>query len=404
MSARALTVNDLNEGWSLTHTAGDAPDAVAGTTIPAEVPGTNHTALIAAGLIPDPFLSDNEVALQWMWRTGWRYALTFAATPPGPGERIDLVFDGLDTIATVGLNGNELGQTFNMHRSYRFDVREALAAGANELTVDFRSALEYALEREAVIGDRPRPQPSAELMAEAARRGLIDGDPDAILAKGRVYPQPFNAIRKMACSFGWDWGPDLQTAGIWKPVRLERWRIARFAAVRPLVTVEGDTGVATVHVTVERSGAADADEPLRVIAHVGGHSAEASIAPGATSASVRVEVPNPVLWWPAGHGEPNLHALTVELHTEDELLDTFERRIGFRTVTVDQTDGRFTFVVNGRPIFVKGANWIPDDHLMTRITRERLERRVDQALGAPQPAPHLGRRHLRDGRVLRRVR
>lgn len=382
MNARALTVNDLNEGWTLTHTGGDAPDGVAGVTIPAEVPGTNHTALLAAGLIPDPYLSDNEERLQWMWRTSWRYALTFAATPAGPGERVDLVFDGLDTVATVTLNGTELGQTFNMHRSYRFDVREALAPGANELTVDFRSALEYALGREAVIGDRPRPQPSAELRAEAARRGLIDGDPEEILQGGRVYPHPFNAIRKMACSFGWDWGPDLQTAGIWKGVRLERWRIARFAAVRPLVTVEGATGVATVHVDVERSGAPEADEPLRVIAHVGGVSAEASIAPGETTAVVRLEVPDAQLWWPVGHGEQHLYGLTVELHTEDEQLDTYERRIGFRTVTVDQTDGRFTFVVNGREIFVKGANWIPDDHLLTRITRERLERRIDQAVGA----------------------
>jgi beta-mannosidase len=382
MSARALTVNDLNEGWTLTHTGGEAPDAVAGKTVPAEVPGTTHTALLAAGLIPDPYLSDNEAALQWMWRTSWRYDLTFAATPAGPGERIDLVFDGLDTVATVALNGVELGETFNMNRSYRFDAREALAAGANKVTVDFGSALEYAFEREAVIGDRPRPQPSAELRAEAARQGLIDGDPDEILAKGRVYPQPFNAIRKMACSFGWDWGPDLQTAGIWKPVRLERWRIARFAAVRPLVTVEGDKGVVTVHAIVERSGSPDADEPLRVIARVGDHTAEASIAPGENKASFRLDVPNPELWWPAGHGEAHLHSLTVELHTEDELLDTFARRIGFRTVTVDQTGGRFTFVVNGRPIFVKGANWIPDDHLMTRITPERLERRIDQALGA----------------------
>lgn len=382
MTARALTVNDLTQGWTLTHTGGQAPDAVAGKTVPAEVPGTNHTALLAAGLIPDPFLADNEVRLQWMWRTSWRYAMSFAATPAGPGERVDLVFEGLDTVATVELNGTPLGQTFNMHRSYRFDVRDALASGANELTVDFRPALEYALEREAVIGDRPRPQPSAELRAEAARRGLIDGDPEEILKGGRVYPQPFNAIRKMACSFGWDWGPDLQTAGIWKPVRLERWRIARLASVRPLVTVEDGTGVVTVHVEVERSGAADADEPLRVLAHVDGRSAEAAIAPGATTASARLEVPNPELWWPAGHGEPHLYDLTVELHNEDEQLDGYARRIGFRTVTVDRTNDRFAFVVNGRPIFVKGANWIPDDHLLTRITRERLERRVDQAVGA----------------------
>ena len=244
-----------------------------------------------------------------------------------------------------------------------------------------RSALEYALDREATLGDRPRPQPSAELMAEAARQGLIEGDPDEILAKGRVYPHPFNAVRKMACSFGWDWGPDLQTAGIWKGVRIERWRVARLAAVRPLVTVEGTTGVATVHVEVERAS----DAPLTVVATVtgaGGTSAEASVTiePNATSGTVRVEVADAALWWPVGYGDATLHDLVVELHSADEHLDTFAKRIGFRSVTVNQADGAFTFVINGKPVFVKGANWIPDDHLMTRITRERLERRVDQAV------------------------
>jgi beta-mannosidase len=340
--------------------------------------------LLAAGLIPDPFVSDHERQLQWMWRTSWRYATTIAATEATAGERVDLVFDGLDTVSTVALNGVELGRTFNMHRSYRFDIREALVAGANELTVDFGSALEYAYAREAVLGDRPRPQPSAELIAEAARQGLIEGDPDEILAKGRVYPHPFNTIRKMACSFGWDWGPDLQTAGIWKPVRIERWRVARLAQVRPLITMEGTTGVATVHVTVERADAhgADANEALRVVAHVAGQETQVTIPAGETTASARVEVPDPVLWWPHGYGDAHLYELSVELHSEDELLDTYTHRVGFRSVTVDQTDGRFTFVVNGREVYVKGANWIPDDHLMTRITRERLERRVDQATDA----------------------
>lgn len=379
MSARALTVKDVHQGWTLTHTGGHAPDGVAGVTVPAQVPGTNHTALLEAGLIPDPFISDHEWQLQWMWRTWWRYATTFEETEVAADERVDLVFDGLDTVATVSLNGRELGRTFNMHRSYRFDIREALAPGANELTVNFASALEYALERESVLGDRPRPQPSAELMAEAARRGLIKGDPDEILARGRVYPQPFNAVRKMACSFGWDWGPDLQTAGIWKPVRIERWRVARLASVRPLITVEDGTGVATVHVVVER---ADADAPLTVLAHVAGHQAEVTIPAGATEASARVEVPNPTLWWPHGYGEAHLYDLTVELGAGEQVLDSYARRVGFRSVTVDQTDGKFTFVVNGREVFVKGANWIPDDHFLTRITRERLERRVDQAVGA----------------------
>src|SRR5690606_15874330 len=120
-------------------------------------------------------------------------------------------------------------------------------------------------------------------------------------------------------SFGWDWGPDLQTAGIWKPVRIERWRVARLASVRPLITVEDGTGVATVHVVVER---ADADAPLTVLAHVAGHQAEVTIPAGATEASARVEVPNPTLWWPHGYGEAHLYDLTVELGAGEQVLDS----------------------------------------------------------------------------------
>src|SRR5262249_40858186 len=149
------------------------------------------------------------------------------------GERVDLVFDGLDTVATISLGGTELGHTANMHRGYRFDVRGLLGGEPLPLSVRFDSALEHAEQVEAEIGARPR-----------------------------EYPHPFNAIRKMACSFGWDWGPDLQTAGIWKPVRLERWRVARFAEVRPLATLDpdGHTGRLAVHVTVERSGLQTAED------------------------------------------------------------------------------------------------------------------------------------------------
>ncbi|MFD1829391.1 glycoside hydrolase family 2 protein [Streptomyces desertarenae] len=351
----------LHDGWQLSATAGPVPEGVAGRTVPASVPGSAHLDLLAAGLIPDPYLDRAEEELVWAHRTDWRYDLAFEAEPAGPGERVDLVFEGLDTVATVELDGAVLGSTANMHRSYRFDVRAALAGGAREhrLAVSFRSALEYAEEVERRLGRRDH-----------------------------VYPHPFNMVRKMACSFGWDWGPDLQTAGIWKPVRLERWHTARLARVRPLVTVDADgTGRAEVHVDVERSGpAGDADLVLTAV--VAGRTGRVTVPAGQTSAQVAVTVPGARLWWPAGHGEQPLYdlAVTLEAPGDGEPLDTYERRIGFRTVTVDTTPDEigtpFTVVVNGKPIFVKGANWIPDDHFLTRITRERLERRVDQAVGA----------------------
>ncbi|MDB1089835.1 glycoside hydrolase family 2 protein [Streptomyces sp. ACA25] len=349
----------LHDGWQLSAVGGPVPGHIAGRSVPAAVPGSAHLDLLAAGLIPDPYLDRHEEDLTWAHRTEWRYRRDLTARTRGPQERVDLVFDGLDTVATVELAGRRIGSTANMHRGYRFDVREVLTGGRDELVVTFRSALEYAEEIQKDLGERPR-----------------------------AYPHPFNMVRKMACSFGWDWGPDLQTAGIWKPVRLERWHTARLAALRPVVTVRPDgTGRAEVHVDIERSGLGP-DGPLTLSATVDGRTARSTVPAGASAAVVTVEVPDARLWWPAGYGEQPLYDLLVELRApgDPEPLDAADRRIGFRTVTVDTTPDEtgtpFTFLVNGTPVFAKGANWIPDDHFLTRITRQRLERRVDQALGA----------------------
>ncbi len=365
----------VHDGWRLTAAGGPVPAELAGREVPARVPGSAHLDLLAADLIPDPYLDRVEEELAWAHRAHWRYATTLDAEPPpgpgglggtpiAPGERVDLAFDGLDTVATVELGGRPLGSTANMHRSYRFDVRDRLGEGPAELAVTFRPALEYAEEQQSRLGARPR-----------------------------AYSHPFNMVRKMACSFGWDWGPDLQTAGIWKPVRLERWHTARLAEVRPLVTVAEDgTGRVAVHVAVERSGLGP-DTELRLTATVDGHRATIRVPAGADAGVVTVEVPEARLWWPVGHGDQPLYDLTVTLDAPGEAddpssepLDTAERRVGFRTVTLDtvpdDVGAPFTLVVNGRPIFAKGANWIPDDHFLTRITRGRLERRVDQAVAA----------------------
>ncbi len=351
----------LHDGWHLTAAAGPVPEHIAGRTVPAQVPGSAHLDLLAQGLIPDPYLDRVEEELVWAHRTDWRYATTVTAGPAAADERVDLVFEGLDTVATVLFGGQVLGTTANMHRSHRFDVRELLTGRETDLVVTFRSALAHAEEVQERLGSRPR-----------------------------AYPHPMNTIRKMACSFGWDWGPDLQTAGIWKPVRLERWRVARLAEVRPLVTVTEDgTGRAEVHAVIERSGLGE-DTDLTLTATVDGRTATAVVPAGATTAQVTVEVPDARLWWPVGYGEQPLYDLEIALAAAgdptDRPLHAVERRIGFRNITVDTAPDEhgtpFTFVVNGRRIFAKGANWIPDDHFLTRITRERLERRVDQAVGA----------------------
>lgn len=352
----------LHDGWTLRATGGPVPQDLVGVTVPATVPGCVHTDLLAAGLIGDPYLDAHEGDLVWMHRTDWRLTRRLRLDPAAPDERVDLAFDGLDTVATLRLGDHELGRTANMHRGYRFDVR-ALADGADrDLVVDLASATVHAEAERDRLGERPSP-----------------------------YPTPFNYVRTMACSFGWDWGPDLRTAGIWKPVRLERWRTARLARVRPLVTVEPDgTGRVEVRVDLERSGLGE-PAPLVVRVDVAGQVRQARVAPDVDAVVVVARVPQAPLWWPVGYGAQPLVPLTVTVHdarpeAADPALDTWTRRIGFRTVELDTSDDEhgtaFVLRVNGRPVLVKGVNWIPDDHLLTRITRDRLAQRLDQALGA----------------------
>ncbi|MDX3660034.1 glycoside hydrolase family 2 protein [Streptomyces sp. ID05-26A] len=344
--------SNLHDGWRLRAVGGPVPDFLADRELPAQVPGSTHLDLMAADLIPDPYLDSNEAELTWSHRVDWQYSTTFQAQAPQAGERVELVFDGIDTVATIELNGDLLGHTVNMHRAYRFDVGRSLRDGGNDLTVTLRSALAHAEQAEAELGRRQR-----------------------------AYPHPYNAIRKMACSFGWDWGPDLQTAGLWKPVRLERWDTARLTQVRPLATVEADgTGRVDVHLELDRA----ADHDYTVLVTAGDHAERMTIT--GDVAHVTVLVPDARLWWPVGYGDQPLYDLTIELLADGRQVDAVRRRIGFRTVTVDTEPDEFgtpfVFVVNGRRVFAKGANWIPDDHFLTRVTRERLDRRIDQAVGA----------------------
>ncbi|KIU03831.1 beta-mannosidase [Frigoribacterium sp. MEB024] len=372
----------MHTGWSLRSTAGPVPPEIAAVDVPATVPGTVHTDLLAAGLIVDPYLDANEHLLAWIGQADWSYTSSFDWRPDGH-DRHELVFAGLDTVATVLLNGEVVAETRNQHRTYRVAVDGRLREGSNDLEVRFGSPVAYADAQSLALGYRPH-----------------------------VNHHPYNAIRKMACSFGWDWGLDTATSGIWKPVTLESWSSVRLAAVRPVVTVDGARGVVDVHVDLERAGA-DAG-PVTVRATVGDVTQEARVEPGADSTVLQVVVDDPELWWPRGHGGQPLSDVRVSVTggaggdasrassggdgdgvdapgaeapagggSADDVLDEWSSRIGFRTVEVqvdpDDIGTSFTVVVNGEPLWVKGANWIPDDAFPHRIGRDRYRERIEQA-------------------------
>ncbi|MFK4066376.1 glycoside hydrolase family 2 protein [Streptomyces sp. NPDC029674] len=336
-------VTQLTEGWSLSHD---------GARLAARVPGCVHTDLLAASVIPDPFLGTNENDIAWAGRRSWTYTHPFgtAGALAGEHERTDLVFEGLDTAARVTLGGRELGSTRNMHRSYRFDVTGL----DGELRVEFASAYDEAAAVREAVGERPN-----------------------------VYPEPFQYIRKMASSFGWDWGPTVVTAGMWRPVRLEHWSTARIARVRPLVTVDGGAGRVELRIDLERT-ARGTDRPLVAHATVAGTEARADVRGDAVT--LVLDVPDVRLWWPRGYGEQPLYDVDLTLLSDGSALDSWHRRAGFRTVELDHSADEhgtgFTFVVNGERVFVRGVNWIPDDVLPSRITPERYRTRLTQAADA----------------------
>jgi len=347
--AATITSRPLHDGWSLRATRGPVPAELLSEVVPATVPGLVHTDLLTAGLIPDPYLDQNEKKVTWIGESDWEYSTSFTWSPDGQ-QIHELVFEGLDTVATIVLNDTEIARTRNQHRTYRFRVDEMLREGENSLVVRFASPV-----------------------AEADRASLELG------YRAHTYSHPFNAIRKAACNFGWDWGLDAASAGIWKPVSLTSWSTARLATVRPVVTVDGTTGHVAVHVELDRTD----DTELELTATVAGATGTTRITDGGRSAVLELSVDDAELWWPRGFGDQPLYDLEVTLSADGGLLDDRTQRIGFRTIDVqldrDDDGTSFRFVVNGQPVWIRGANWIPDDAFITRVDRARLAQRMDQA-------------------------
>jgi beta-mannosidase len=344
------TRRNLTTGWSATPTRGDRiPVEIVGAVIPAEVPGSIHTDLLSAGLIPDPFSDDHERLVAWIGSTDWRYRTSFEWTADEQTHS-DLVFHGLDTVARVTLNGSVVLESRNQHRTYRVPVRSLLVEGENELVVDFEAPVTYADRASLELGYRPH-----------------------------VNHHPYNAIRKMASNYGWDWGIDAATVGIWRTVELESWSTARIATARPSTTVSGDSGTLDVAVELEF----DRPTPLTLRVTIDGTPVTV---PAGPVASATVQLPEVRRWWPNGYGEQALYDVLVELLDGETPIDTWSKRVGFRSITLDVTpdeDGTpMTFVVNGQPLFVRGANWIPDDAFVHRVTRDRYRERVTQARDA----------------------
>ena len=334
------------------------------TWLPASVPGAVHTDLMAAGRIPDPFLGENELQVKWVADQDWEYRREFEADAGLlDQERIYLVCNGLDTLAEVFLNEQSLGQTNNMFRQYRWEVKKLLQTGKNTLRVLFSSPVAYIKARQAA-----RPLPT-----------LMNG--------GMAH------LRKVQSHFGWDWGPNLPTCGIGGEIYLEGSSTARLEDIH-LRQKHYDGRVSlTITTAHEQWSAGNLSLEVTVTAPDGSVS-RAAQALQHSQDKMDLIIQNPQLWWPNGLGSQALYQVEVNLLCvpypgmagEARLLDRRAYQIGLRTLELhhdpDQWGQTFTFVVNGLPIFAKGANWIPADSFVNRFSDARVEHLIRSAAAA----------------------
>ncbi len=361
-----MSEQSLNGTWQLRRIGAD--EWLAGT-----VPGGVHLDLMAAGLIPDPFAGDEELRVQWVAESDWEYRREFTVEPEvAAEEHLALVFDGLDTLADLRLNGRRLGHADNMFRKWQFEVTGQLRPGANELSVVFRSAVRRGAELDS-------------------RRHLT-------AANDQLPGAPY--LRKAPCHFGWDWGPKLPNIGFWQGVALEGWSIARLADARvgssARLSESGaeNRGRIAARVEIERTAGSAAASPqietvLRVTDPDGRvETVRAAIEPATATAHLAIEIAAPQLWWPNGLGEQPLYRVEVEIAVAGRPLDARSFRVGIRTLELrreaDEWGESFGFLVNGVPVFAKGGNWIPADAFPARVSDARIE----MLLGAAAAANH----------------
>ncbi|WP_313342753.1 glycoside hydrolase family 2 protein [Stenotrophomonas sp.] len=368
----------LQAQWSFRLLPGNAQLAAhpeAGQWRPAAVPGSVHTDLLANGVIPDPHAGAPEAGLQWIGLADWEYQATFdvdAATLAR--AHAELAFDGLDTFAEVRLNDRALLRADNSHRTWRARVDGQLRATGNVLRIVFRSPITTLL---------PGVQAMPHKIAGNYPSPYGDEPRDAMVG---------NFVRKPGYHFGWDWGPRYVTAGVWRPVRLESWGAQRITDVA-VKTTALDAKRAELQVVVDVESAAARDARVRVVLiDPDGRVAAtveqaAALRAGRQVVSLPVRLEQPRRWWPVGQGEQARYTVraSVDAGTRDAVEASI--RTGLRTVELrrenDAKGGQgFTFVINGVPIFAKGANVIPFDMFPARVDPARIRRELTAARDA----------------------
>ncbi|WP_245535082.1 beta-mannosidase [Leadbettera azotonutricia] len=327
-----------------------------GPYLPAKVPGSVYNDLLINKKMEDPFFRDNEDKAFALLESEYEYIGSFSVSQKLLGmDKVLLRFDGLDTLADIALNGRIVGKADNMHRIWEFDVTKILKKDKNELKIVFHSPIKFT--------------------AEANKKIKVDGSSDCL--------EGFPQLRKAHCMFGWDWGPRLPDAGIWREAKLVGIRMARIDNV--YVTQKHRNDAVDLNLNVEIEKASDSIK--------GDFSWKASVtAPNGKATEYadspkRIIVDKPELWWPNGYGSHPLYTVKITLLSPKGVeLDTWERRIGLRTMTMhvqkDKWGESFAHEVNGVQIFAMGADYIPEDNILPRVNAKRTRRLLEQCVAA----------------------
>jgi beta-mannosidase len=327
----------------------------------AKVPGVVHLDLIAHEMIPDPFFGRNEIEVQWVEEREWWYRRKFQVGESIlEHELIELVAEGLDTFATIYINGNKVAFLDNMFIEHRIQIEDYLVPGENTIAIRFDSPTRYLEEVER-------------------RKGKLG----AAFYTPRVYG------RKAQYSFGWDWGPRLPTCGIWRPIRIEAFDVARISGIFPKV-VEISGKEARINLKVELEALSrEVETSLHIEIGMNGLVLAKSVPirisePGHIEEEIPIAISDPKLWWPAGMGEQALYTCTASLKSRGRVIGQKRIRFGIRDIKLlrepDVEGESFTFAVNGIPVFCKGANWVPADSFLPSVSRERYEKLLSMAV------------------------
>lgn len=359
-----MRTQSLDGTWNLTYK--DRDGRAWGRSLLATVPGDVHLDLLAAGLIAEPLVSDNDERCRWVEDKTWIYERSFAVDAAFPGRRTELVFEGLDLSALIFLNGCEIGHTENMFIAHRFDVSGNVRSGNNSLTVILAPCVDS-------VNDKPLEPYSKSWNAFELRRLWM---------------------RKAQQSFFWDMAPRMVTCGIWRGVRLESFDDFALRDMRAVSRATGGSAIITCELEIESFPDAEVDCVLTVSCDDSSTHAESKaplvLVRGLNRAAIDLRIEEAELWWPNGLGNPHLYDLRAELRTTIAAracagsVETRTLKHGIRSVEILKNalggkEKTFTFAVNGVKVFCKGGNWVPPDAIFARISKEKQVRLLELA-------------------------